>query len=77
MERGRGRGVSRRRLGICGEMAVVEHPGGSGETAGSPEWRAPMAADMVALLLPVGHSLRGLEVSTPQDTDLVHSGKEE
>lgn len=76
-ERGRGRGVSRRRLGICGEVAVVEHHGGAGDTAGSPQRRASMAADMVALLLPVGHSLRGLEVSIPQDTGLVHSGKEE
>lgn len=76
-ERGRGRGVSRRRLGICGEMAAVERHGGAGEHAGIPRWRTPMAADMLALLLPIGHSLRGLEVSTPQDTGLVHNGKEE
>lgn len=36
----------------------------------APGWRAPKAADMVALLLPIGHGLRGLEVSTSQDTGL-------
>lgn len=43
----------------------------------APGWRVPKAADMVALLLPIGHGLRGLEASTSQDTGLVHSGKEE